>query len=148
MCTIPLNSDAGSSVADIMNGNLTQWNVMIRNMTTEDPNELRLMDAESALRMVNHSALMRDVIHFNTQPGIQWINDAFQTRIEKMEAELRTMVNPVARGSSQRLILGEPSWNEGWTTASRSPSNCDYHSLTYKDVTGSKDLASRSCSVD
>ena len=50
------------------------------------------MDVESALRMVDHGA-------FNTQPGIQCMNDEFQTKIEEMEAELRTMVNPVARGS-------------------------------------------------
>ena len=99
LCTIPLNPDAESPVADYMNGNVTQWNVMIRNLTAENPNELRLMDVERALRMVDHGALPRDCIHFNTQPGIHWINDAFQTKIEEMEAELRTMVNPVTRGS-------------------------------------------------
>ena len=34
-----------------------------------------------------------------SQPVIQWINDAFRTRIEEMEAELRTTVNSVTRGS-------------------------------------------------
>ena len=99
LCTIPFNPDAGSLVADFMNGNVTQWNMMIRNLTAENPNELRLMDVQNALRMVDHSALTRDGIHFNTQQGIEWINDPFQTRIEEIEAEVRTMVNPVARGS-------------------------------------------------
>ena len=80
--TIPFNSDAGSPVADYLNGNVTKWNVVVRNLTAENPSELRLMDVESALRMVDHGALTRDGIHFNTQSGIQWMNDAFQTRIE------------------------------------------------------------------
>ena len=71
LCTIPLNPDAGPPVADFMNGNVTQWSVMIRNLTTENPNELRLMDVESALRIVDYNGLTRDKIHFNTQPGIQ-----------------------------------------------------------------------------
>ena len=86
-------------MADYMNGNVTQWSVMIRHLTAENLNELRLMDVENALRMLDHGALTRDNIHFNTQPGIQRINDAFQTRIEKMEAELWKKVNPGARGS-------------------------------------------------
>ena len=73
LCTIPRNTDAGLPIADL----------------TENPNELRLMDFKNALRMLDHGALTRDGIHFNTQPGIQWINDAFQMRIEEMEAELR-----------------------------------------------------------
>ena len=72
---------------------------MTRNLTGENPSELRLMDVEDAMRMVDYDALTRDGIHFNTHPGLQWINDTFQTRIEEMEAELRTMVYPVARGS-------------------------------------------------
>ena len=72
---------------------------MIRNLTTGNRNELRLMDVENKLRMVDHDALTKDGIHFNTQPGIQWLNGAFQTRIEEIEAELRTIVNPVTRGS-------------------------------------------------
>ena len=48
---------------------------------------------------VNHSDLTRDGIYFNKQPGKQWIKEAFQAMIEGMEAELRTMVHPVARGS-------------------------------------------------
>ena len=77
LCTIPLNPDAGSLVVDFMNGYVTQRNVMIGKLTTEEPNELRLMDAGSALSMVDHSALTRDGIHFKTQRGIKWINDAF-----------------------------------------------------------------------
>ena len=90
LCTNSLNPDAGSPVVDFMNRNVTQWNVMIRNLTTGNPNELRLMEVENTLRMVDHGALTKDGIHFNTQPGVQWIDDAFQTRIEEMEAELRT----------------------------------------------------------
>ena len=44
-------------------------------------------------------APLREGIHFNTQPGVQWMNDALQKKIEEMEAEMRTMVNPVARRS-------------------------------------------------
>ena len=83
-CTIPHNIDAGSPVAEFMNGNVTQWNVLIRNLTTGNPNELRSMDVESTLRMVAHSALTKIRIHFDTQPGIQWIQDALQTRLEEM----------------------------------------------------------------
>ena len=72
---------------------------MIRNMTTGNPNELRLMDVENTLRMIDNGALTKDGIHFNTQPGLQWINGPFQTRIEELEAELRTTVNPVTPGS-------------------------------------------------
>ena len=58
------------------------------------------MEIERALRMVvKHSALTRDGIHFNSQKGRQWINDALQTNIEEMEGELRTMINPVTRDS-------------------------------------------------
>ena len=47
LCTIPLNPDAGSPVADYMNRKVTKWNVMIRNLTAENPSELRLMDVET-----------------------------------------------------------------------------------------------------
>ena len=80
---------------------------MIRDLTAENPNELRLMDVESALGMVDHSALMRDGIHFNTQSGIQRINNAFQTRREEMDAELRTMINPAARGSAAGRVRSQ-----------------------------------------
>ena len=99
LCTIPRNPDSGSPVAGYMNGKVTKWNVMARNLTAENPSDLRLMDVESALRMVDHGALTKNGIQLKTQPGIQLMNDAFQTRIEEMETELQTMVNPVARGS-------------------------------------------------
>ena len=63
------------------------------------------MDVGSTLRMMDHGALTRDGIQFNTQQGILWMNEAFQTRIEEMETELRTMVNPVARGSSAGRVI-------------------------------------------
>ena len=59
LCTIPLNPDAGLPVADYMNGNVTKRNVMTRNLTAVNANELRLMDVESALRRVDHGALTR-----------------------------------------------------------------------------------------
>ena len=99
LCTIPLNPDAGSPIADFMNGNATQCYTMIRNLIADNPSKLRLMDVETALRRVDHSALTRDGIHFNTQQGIQWINDAFQTKMTEMQAEVRMMVNPVVRCS-------------------------------------------------
>ena len=103
LCTIPLNADAGSPIAAFMNRNVTRWNTMVRNLIAEKSNELRLMDTDSAVRMVDHSALTR--IHFNTQQGgRQWICDAFQTKIEEMEAELQTMVNPMARGSPAGMV--------------------------------------------
>ena len=49
--------------------------------------------------MVDHSALTRDGIHFITQQGRQSVNDTVQTKIEELEAELQTLVNPMARGS-------------------------------------------------
>ena len=82
-----------------MNGNLTEWNVMVGNLTAENLSELRLIDVESAPRKVGHGALTKYVKHFTTQPGIQWMNDAFQTKIEEMQTDLQTIVNPVARGS-------------------------------------------------
>ena len=49
LCTIPLNPDAGSPIADFMNGIVTRWNAMVRNLIAKNSNELRLMDIESAL---------------------------------------------------------------------------------------------------
>ena len=92
-----------------------------------------------------------------------------------METELRTMVNPIARGStasrvrshvpqplanrlgplvqptlsSPRSILGKSTWDERWPTLEcGSPGNCEHCSSTYKDATGSKVLTSGSCSGD
>ena len=90
LCTIPQNSEVGAPLADFMNGNVTRWNEMVRNLITSNPGELRLMDLENTLRMTDHLALTRDGIHLNTLQGRRWINDAFQTRIEEIEGELRT----------------------------------------------------------
>ena len=48
------------------------------------------MDLENMLRIIDHLAITRDGIHFNTQQGKRWINDVFQTQIGEMEQELRT----------------------------------------------------------
>ena len=90
LCTIPQNPEVGTLVADFMNSNVTRWNVMVDNLIRSNPGELRLMDLENTLRMTGHIALTRDGIHFNTQQGRRCINDAFQTRIEEIEGELRT----------------------------------------------------------
>ena len=44
---------------------------------------------ENMLRMIDHTALTRDGIHFNTQQGRHWINDVFQTQLREVEQELR-----------------------------------------------------------
>ena len=72
---------------------------MTRSLVRSNPSELRLMDLENMLRMINHLALTRDGINFNTQQGRRWINDVFQTQIGEMEQELRT-TNSLARTSS------------------------------------------------
>ena len=54
-----------------------------------NPGELRLLDLENMLRMIDHIALTRDGIHFNTQQGRHWINDVFQTQLREVEQELR-----------------------------------------------------------
>ena len=72
---------------------------MSRNLVRSSPSGLRLMDLENTLRMTDHLALIRDGIHFNTAQGRRWINDAFQTKIEEMEQELRTN-DSLARTSS------------------------------------------------
>ena len=64
-----------------------------------NPSELRLMDLETMLHMIDHLALTRDGIHFNTQQGRRWINDVFQTQIGEMVQELRTTYS-LARTSS------------------------------------------------
>ena len=45
------------------------------------------MDLENILRMVDHLALTRDGIHFNTQQGRRWINDVFQTQLREVKPE-------------------------------------------------------------
>ena len=69
LCTIPQNPLMGTRVADFMNGNVTRWNEMIRNLVRSNPGELRLLDLENTLRMIDHIALTRDGIHFNTHRG-------------------------------------------------------------------------------
>ena len=90
LCTIPQNPQAGTPAADFMNGNAIRWNEMTRSLVRSNPSELRLMDLENMLRMVDHFALTRDGIHFNTQQGRHWKNDVFQTQLREMEQELRT----------------------------------------------------------
>ena len=99
LCTIPQNPEMGTPVADFMNGNVTRWNVMTRGLIRSNPSELRLMDLENMLRMIDHLTLTKDGIHFNTQQGRRWINDVFQTQLRETEQELRT-TGSLARTSS------------------------------------------------
>ena len=96
LCTIPQNP-----VADFMNGNVTRWNDMTRNLVRSNSSELRLMDLENTLRMTDHLALTRDGKRFNTAQGRRWINDVFKTKLEEMEQELRT-TDSLSRTSSTR----------------------------------------------
>ena len=86
LCTIPQNPEVGTLVADFMNGNVTRWNEMTRSLVRSNPSELRLMDLEKMLRMIDHLTLTRDGIHKERR----WINDMFQTQLREMEQELRT----------------------------------------------------------
>ena len=99
LCTIPQNPLVVTTVADFMNGNVTRWNEMIRNLVRNNPGELRLLDLENTLRMIDHIALTRDGIHFNTQRGRHWMNDAFPTQLREMEQESRA-TSSLARISS------------------------------------------------
>ena len=72
---------------------------MTRSLVRSNLSELRLMDLENMLRMIDHLTLIRDGIHFNTQQGRRWINDVFQTQLREMEQELRT-TSSLARTSS------------------------------------------------
>ena len=89
LCTIPQNPLVSTTVADFMNGNVTRWNEMIRSLVRNNPGELRLLDLENMLRMIDHIALTRDGIHFNTQRGRHWVNDVFQTQLREVEQESR-----------------------------------------------------------
>ena len=82
LCTM-----VGTVVADFLNGNVTRWNEMTRSLVRNNPGELRLLDRENMLRMIDHNALTRDGIHFNTQQGRHWINDVFQTQLREVEQE-------------------------------------------------------------
>ena len=99
LCTIPQNPLVGTTVADFMNGNVTRWNEMIRNLVRTNPGELRLLDHENTLRMIDHIALTRDGIHFNTQRRRHWVNDVFQTQLREVEHESRA-TSSLARTSS------------------------------------------------
>ena len=99
LCTIPQNPLVGTTVADFMNDNVTRWNEMIRNLVRNNPGELRLLDLENMLRMIDHIALTRDGIHFNTQRGRHWVNDVFQTQLMEVEQESRA-TSSLARTSS------------------------------------------------
>ena len=99
LCTIPQNPLVRTTVADFMNGNVTRWNEMIRNLVRNNPGELRLLDLENTLRMIDHIALTRDGIHFNTQRGRHWVNDVFQTQWREVEQESRA-TSSLARTSS------------------------------------------------
>ena len=99
LCTIPQNPLMGTTMADFMNGNVTRWNEMIRNLVRNNPGELRLLDLENTLRMIDHVALTKDGIHFNTQRGRHWMNDVFQTQLREMEQESRA-TSSLARTSS------------------------------------------------
>ena len=69
MCTIPQNPEVGMPVVYSMNGKVTRWNEMTRSLVRNNPSELRLLDLETMLRMIDHLALARDGIHFNIQQG-------------------------------------------------------------------------------
>ena len=99
LCTIPQNPLVSTVVADFMNGNVTRWNEMIRSLVRNNPGELRLLDLENMLRMIDHIALTRDGIHFDTQRRRHWINDVFQTQLREVEQESRATGSP-ARTSS------------------------------------------------
>ena len=100
LCKIPQNPEMGTPVADFMNGNVTRWNEMTRGLVRSNPSELRLMDLENTLHMIDHLMLTRDGIHFNTQQGRRWINDVFQTQLREMEHELRTTGSLVRTSST------------------------------------------------
>ena len=89
LCTIPQKPMVGTLVADFMYGNVTRWNEMTRSLVRNNPGELRLLDLENMLRMIDHIALTRDGTHFNTQKGRHWINDVFQTQLREVEQESR-----------------------------------------------------------
>ena len=99
LCTIPQNPLVGTTVADFMNGNVTRWNEMIHSLVRNNPGELRLLGLENMLRMIDHIALTRDGIHFNTQRGRHWVNDVFQTQLREVEQESRA-TSSLARTSS------------------------------------------------
>ena len=99
LCTIPQNPLVSTVVVDFMNGNVTRWNEMIRSLVRNNPGELRLLDLENMVRMIDHIALTRDGMHFNTQRGRHWISDVFQRQLREVEHESRA-TGSLARTSS------------------------------------------------
>ena len=108
VCTTPLNPDAGSSIPDFLNGMVTWWNGMVKRLIAKNANGLRLMIVENAIQMVDRRALPKNGIHFNTQQSSQWIKDVFQTKVEEMEAKLRTVATPVNSVYSASTTGGSP----------------------------------------
>ena len=47
LCKIAQNPGEGTPVAEFMNGNVTRWNEMVRNLVRSNPGELRHMDLEN-----------------------------------------------------------------------------------------------------
>ena len=83
---------------------------MIRILIRRNSGELRIRDLENTLRMSDPIVITRDGIHFNTLQGTRLINEAFQTRIEEIEGELRTTdalarTGLAGRGSRRSTVL-------------------------------------------
>ena len=64
----------------------------MRNIVKGYLSELRLINIENALQIVDQHGLTRDGIHFKTQQGRQRNNYIFEKKIEEMERELRKWV--------------------------------------------------------
>ena len=111
LCTIPPNPLVGTIVADFMNGNVTRWNEMTRSLVRNNPGELRLLDLENMLRMIDHIALTKDGVHFNTQRGRHWINDVFQTQLREAEQESRATGSLARTSSTGGGRIGQPCPN-------------------------------------
>ena len=71
---------------------------MIRRLVRNNPGDVRFIDLENTVQIIDHRALNRDEIYLKTQHGRLWINGAFQTEVEDLE-ELRTIVS--RRGQAQ-----------------------------------------------
>ena len=93
LSTMPQNPEMGTPVADFMNGNVTRWNETTRGLVRSNPSELRLMDLENMLRMIDHLTLTRDCIHFNTQQGGRSVE---QSRISSQTVSRRSDTSATA----------------------------------------------------
>ena len=129
LCTIPQNPIVGTLVADSMNGNVPRWNEMTRRLVRNNPGKLRLMDLGSMLRMIDHIALTRDGIHFNTQRGRHWVNDTFQTQLREVEQELKA-TSSLAWTSSTGGSRVRGSVPESLCQPPGAPGNVDGYSCT------------------